>query len=271
MKRKLRYLLSGILLIPVTCFSQKDSAGKSEFGVGVNFQTRLHYFGRTDSLQSSALLPNIGYQLKNGLYVQGNFIFTQNKAAATSYAGTTLEGGFRFKPTKHFSGNIFYMQVLYKDNSTLPQSALKGQAGANAAITTPVITINAGGDLKFSKDQTDIGATLGVDHIFILHKANSRIAFAIDPSCYLYAGTQRFTKSYIERTKFLGIPVGQKENTQSFDRFNVLAYEASVPLVAVAGKFFATAIPSYVIPQNLLEGETGKNLFYLTLGIGVKL
>ncbi|MCF3111598.1 hypothetical protein LL912_22620 [Niabella sp. CC-SYL272] len=271
MKQKLRYIFLAVLCIPFACFSQRDSTRKNEFGAGVNFQTRLHYFGRTDSLQSSALIPNIGYQLKNGLYVQGNIIFTQNKVASTTYAGTTLEGGFRFKPSTHFSGNIFYMQVLYKDNSTLPQSALKGQTGINTAITTPIITFNAGGDLKFSKDQTDIGATLGADHIFLLHKPNSHVAFAIDPSFYLYAGTQRFTKSYIERTKFLGIPVGQKEHTQPYDRFNILAYEASAPVVAVAGKFFATVIPSYVMPQNLLEGETGKNLFYLTLGLGVKL
>ncbi|MBO9593424.1 MAG: hypothetical protein J7599_10990 [Niabella sp.] len=271
MNRISRSIILGILLMPVACFGQKDSTRKNEFGAGLNFQTRLHYFGRTDSLQSSALIPNIGYQLKNGLYVQGNFVFIQNKAAATTYAGTTLEGGFRFKPSKHFSGNIFYMQVLYKDNSTLPQSALKSQTGINTAITTPIITFNAGGDLKFSKQQTDIGATLGADHIFVLHKPSSRVAFAIDPSVYLYAGTQRFTKSYIERTKFLGIPVGQKENIQSYDRFNVLAYEASAPVVAVAGKFFATVIPSYVMPQNLLEGETGKNLFSLTLGVGVKL
>lgn len=271
MKRKAAQLLFFILLISLSCPAQKDSTKKNEFGVGINFQTRLHYFGRTDSLQSSGLIPNISYQLKNGLYVQGNIIFTQNKETSITYAGTTVEGGYRFKPSEHFSGNLFYMQVLYRDNSTLPQSALKGQTGVNAAYTTPVITVNGGADLKFSKGQTDIGATLGADHIFIVHKPDSRTAFAIDPSLYLYAGTQRFTKSYIEQKKFLGIPVSQTAHTATYDRFHILAYEASVPLVVVAGKFFATAIPAYVLPQNLSDGENGKNLFYLTLGAGLKL
>ncbi|WP_157558010.1 hypothetical protein [Niabella aurantiaca] len=271
MKRKTVQFLFFALLIPFSCSGQKDSTKKNEFGVGVNFQTRLHYFGRTDSMQSSGLIPNIGFQLKNGLYVQGNFIFTQNKETSTAYAGATLEGGYRFKPSEHFSGNIFYMQVLYSDNSTLPQSALKGQTGINAAYTTPIITINAGGDLKFTKGQTDIGATLGADHLFILHKPDSRTAFAIDPSLYLYAGTQRFTRSYMEQKELLGIPVSQKAHTETYDRFHILACEASVPLVMVAGKFFATLIPAYVLPQNLSDGEHGKNLFYLTVGAGLKL
>lgn len=270
LRNRKRLLLWGLLLAPALAFSQTDSTRHNELTVGVNFQSRLHYFGRTDSLRSSALLPNIGYQLKNGLYIQSNFIFLQNKSVGTTYAGTIIEGGYRFKPSRHFNGNIFYSQILYRDNTQLPQSALKAQTGINATYSTAV-NINVGGDLKFSSGQTDIGATLGLDHIFIIHKAGSPVAFAIDPSAYLYAGTQKFTKTYIEQKNYLGQPISQQQTTQTYSSFHILAYEASVPLVAVVKKFYITAIPSYVMPQNLLEGETGKNLFYMTLGIGFKL
>lgn len=272
MKKGMVFLfLTSFFLYPTFCLGQQDSSRKSELSMGVNFQTKLHYFGRTDSLQSSALIPNIGYQLKNGLYIQSHFIFIQNKAISTIYAGTIIEGGYRFKPSKHFNGNIFYTQVLYKDKSQLPQSALKGLTGINVAYTNPIININAGGDLKFTKGQTDIGATVGVDHIFIIHRQNSHMAFAIDPSLYMYAGTHRFTKSYVEQKSFLGFPVSARETTQNYSRFDILSYEASIPLVAVFKKFFATVVPAYVMPQNLLEGEDGENLFYLTIGVGVKL
>ncbi|MBO9618367.1 MAG: hypothetical protein J7539_04955 [Niabella sp.] len=266
----LTLIFAMILLAPAFCFGQQDSTKKNELNIGVNYQTRLHYFGRTDSLQSSGLVPNIKFQLKNGLYVQSNFIFIRNKTAPTAYAGTTIEGGYRFKASKHFNGNIFYTQILYRDNSLLPQSALKAQTGVNATYATAV-NINAGGDLKFSSGQTDIGATLGLDHIFVIHKAASPFAFAVAPSFYTYAGTQKFTKSYIEQRTFLGFPVSTQQTTQSYNQFHILAYEASVPLVAVVRKFYATIIPSFVMPQNLLEGETGKNMFYMTLGLGVKL
>jgi hypothetical protein len=265
------FSLTSFFFCPIFCWGQQDSSGKSELGIGVNFQTKLHYFGRTDRLQSSALVPNIGYQLKNGLYIQSNFIFIQNKAISTTYAGATVEGGYRFKPSKHFNGNIFYTQVLYKDKSQLPQSALKGQTGVNIAYTGTVININAGGDLKFTKGPTDVGATLGADHIFIIHRQNSHWAFAVNPSFYLYAGTHQFTKSYIEQKNFLGIPVSESERTQSYNRFDILSYEASTPLVAVFKKLYATVVPAYVIPQNLLEGESGAKLFYLTFGVGLKL
>lgn len=266
------YLLLMIALLPACCFSQQDSSSrKNEFSAGVNYQSRLHYFGRTDSLQSSGLMPNIGFQLKCGVYAEGNFIFFQNKDISTTYAGTTIEGGYRFKAFRHFNGNVYYTQILYRDKSLLPQSALKSQTGVNITYTNSIVNINAGGNLKFSSAQTDIGATLGADHIFILHKKDSHVAFAIDPSFYAYAGTQKFSKSYIEQKKLLGIPVSEEETTQNFSRFNILSYEALMPLVAVIGKFNASVTPGYVMPKNLLQGETGKDLFYVNIGVGVRL
>ncbi|MDE3143693.1 MAG: hypothetical protein KGL19_06035 [Bacteroidota bacterium] len=269
---KSKYSLLIAMLFPLFCLSQQDSSNrKNEFNAGFNFQSKLHYFGRTDSLQSNGLLPNIGFQLKNGLYAQGNFIFVHNALMSTTYAGTTIEAGYKFNQTKHFNGNIFYTQILYKDKMLLPQSALKSQTGINTAYTNKIININMGADLKFSDAQTDIGATAGVDHIFIIHETGSPIAFALDPSAYLYAGTQNFSKTFLQQKDVLGIPVSQQQVTENVNSFNILAYEFSMPVVFVAGKFNASVTPSYVMPQHLLQGENGMNLFYVTVGIGVRL
>lgn len=268
-----------ILFIPALVFAQDTNTKteqKNELSASVNYQSALHYFGRTDSLRSSGLFPSIGFQSKTGLYTQGNFIFVQNKSLPTTYTGATVEAGYRFPQTDHFTGNIFYSHFLYKDKSTLVQSALKSQTGINLSYTNPFININGGVDLKFS-DQTDIGATLGLDHLFIFTKGMNNFAIAIDPSVYAYAGTQKFTNTYLEKKSVLGIPVTQ-QTTKQVTQFNVLSYEFSMPVVFVSGKFNASVTPAYVIPQNLVTvagrpdlSERGKELFYVTLSVGVKL
>ena len=69
-----------IILFPAGLFAQKKDTKKTEkdqFSASVNYQSALHYFGKTDSLRSSGLFPTVGFQSKTGLYAQGSFIFIQ--------------------------------------------------------------------------------------------------------------------------------------------------------------------------------------------------
>lgn len=268
-----------LVLFPLVGSGQEKNTNntqKNELNASVNYQSALHYFGRTDSLKSSGLFPVIGFQSSVGLYAQGSFIFVQNKDLPLSYTGTTIEAGYRFPQTDHFSGNLFYSQFLYKDQSTLVQSALKSQTGINLNYLSNIININTGVDLKFS-NQTDVGATLGIDHLFLFNKGMTNAAFAINPSVYAYFGTQQFSNTYLEKKNILGLPV-TRQNTTQVTQFNILSYEVSVPVVFVSGKFNASITPSYTLPQNLVTvagrpdlSERGKNLFYLTASVGIKL
>ena len=269
--------------IPIFSIAQNDTSQpkKNVFTAGINYQSKLHYFGRTDSLRSSGVFPTIGFQLKEGFYVNSNFILVNNNLSNLSYNGTVLEGGFRFPQTRNFSGNIFYTQFLYKNSSELVQSALKSQTGINLVYNNKIVNVNVGGDAKFS-NKTDYGATAGLDHLFIYLIPQTKNAIAINPSLYAYTGTQNFTETYYEKRKVnvLGLPIGgqQQQVTSTSTKFNVLAYEFSVPIVFVAGKFNASLTPSYVMPQNLVNvpnrpdlSENGKNMFYFSAGVGVRL
>lgn len=275
MKNTILYLL---LAIPILTFAQDSTnTAKNQLIGSVNYQTQLHYFGRTDSLKSSGLLPSLGIETKLGLYATGNFIFINNATTPTKYVGTSVEAGYRFPTSKKFSGNVFYTQFIYDDKSVLVQSALKAQTGINTAFTNKIININFGGDLKFS-NKTDVGATFGLDHLFIINKGLKNMAFAINPSAYVYAGTQNFSNTYLQRkTGILSIPYTQ-QTTENITNFNILSYEISLPIVFVAGKFNAAITPAYVLPQNLViaannpsQSERGENMFYTTFSIGFRL
>ncbi len=281
MKKITQLFLFLVLVSPLISSAQNDStkaARKPVFTANIAHQTLVHFLGRTDSLSSNATLPIISYQLKNGLYAQGAAIFIANSALPFQYTGGSVELGYRFPESDHFSGNVFVSRFLYKDESVLVQSALKYQTGINTSIQNKIVNINLGADLKFS-DKTDVGATAGLDHLFIIPiKEGEPKAFAINPTITAYGGTQRFTETYQQKQNATigGIPVGPPQtvtSTRNVNAFSILAYEYTMPLVLVWGKFNAVLSPSYVMPQNLLaaNGEYGKNRFYVTASVGIRL
>jgi hypothetical protein len=277
-KQSILLLLTAVYIpFLVTAQNEKKTTDQKDgLSAMVSYQSALHYFGRTDSLKSSGIFPTLELQSRTGLYAQGSFIFVNNANQSNEYSGSTLEAGYRFPQTTHFSGNLFYSQFLYKDKSTLVQSALHAQTGINLNYLNKLVNINTGVDLKFS-DQTDLGLTIGLDHLFLIHKEGSGNAIGINPSIYAYGGTQKFSNTYLEKKNVLGIPVTQ-QTTEKYTQLNILSYEISVPVVFVFGKCNASFIPAYTLPQNLISvagrpdlSEYGRNLFYMSLSLGIQL
>ncbi len=85
--------------------------------------------------------------------------------------------------------------------------------------------MTGGADVKFS-DKVDLGLTGGLDHIF-RHQFSDQSVLVIDPSAYVYAGTQQFTNTYYKQSNFLLFPGVQQSVSQSVKNFNVLSYEFS--------------------------------------------
>lgn len=201
---KSRQMLWLAIVLPILSLAQEageEKQTKNEFNASFNYQSALHFFGRTDSLRSSGLFPTLGFQLKNGLYAQGNFIFVQNSMQSAAYTGATVEMGYRFPQTDHFSGNLFFSRFLYNDQSMLVQSALKSQTGANLSYLNKVLNLNGGISLMFS-DKTDVNTSLGVDHLFIFNKGMNNAAIALAPSFTANLGTQQFSNTYLEKRMY---------------------------------------------------------------------
>jgi hypothetical protein len=243
---------------------------KTQFKLGINYNSNLNYYGRTDSLRSSGFFPLAELWFTPQFYINAAPIFVNNKIQSFEYAGTVATVGYQFTSNKWFV-NMYALKPFYKNTSTLVQSALKAQTGASLTLLNNVLNITAGGDIKFS-DKTDYGASAGLDHIIRL-PFNDQSVLVIDPSAYVYAGTQQFSETYYKKSNFLFLPGSQREVTETSAKFNVLAYEFSVPVIYAKNKFQLSATPSYIIPQNLISvpgrpdlSERGKETLYLTLG-----
>ena len=263
-----------ILFLSVNAKAQTDSTekkDKSQFKFGVYYNSNLNYYGRTDSLRSSGLFPVAEFWFDSHFYITAAPIFAINSASGFQYAGSVATAGARFGKEKKYSSNIYFVKPIYKDNSQLVQSALKAQAVGTYTWLNKFINVTIGGDLKLS-DNLDYGAAAGLDHIFRFQLTDKSV-LVIDPSAYVNAGTQQFTKTSYKQSGFLFFPGVQQQVTEEVSKFNILSYEFSVPIVFAKGKLQLIANPAYVIPQNLITvanrpdlSERGKNLFYATIG-----
>lgn len=270
-----KILILGIVsaYFAIRLHAQTDSSENStmHLKLSANFCSNLNYYGRTDSLTSSGFFPLAEVWFNENFYINAAPIFVTNRSTSFDYAGTVTTVGYQFfADEKKWFGNLYLVKPFYKSDAQLVQSALKAQGAFSVSNLNKLIDITAGADVKFS-DKVDFGLTAGVDHIFRKQFADNSV-LVIDPSAYLFAGTQQFSKAN-EKTGFLSPRVGEIASKQ-VNQFDVLSYEFSMPVIFDKGKLQALFTPAYVIPQNLIVvagrpdlSEKGTETFYATIGI----
>lgn len=264
--------LCTFIFFPIAASAQaSDSLQKPQLKLSLNYHSDLNYYGRTDSLKSTGFFPLAELWITPKFYINAAPVFVSNKLQAFDYAGTVATIGYQ-AITAEWLSNVYVMKPFYEPTTSLVQSALQAQAGFLFTRLNKILNITAGADVKWS-NQLDVGATAGVDHIFRMERGKA--AVVVDPSAYVYAGTQRFSKTYLVKKKggLLQAP-SQHQVTESSTAFHILAYEFSMPIVYARGKWQVLLTPSYVIPQHLLQmegrpdlSEQGQNLFYTTLAL----
>ena len=259
------------------CFScclqaQTDSGqAKPQFKVSVNYNSNLNYYGRTDSLRSSGVFPMAELWFKN-FYINAAPVFVNNAASSFDYAGTVATAGYMsISDNKKWFNNFYIVKPFYQSNSQLLQAALKLQGAFSITYLNKLVNITSGADVKIS-DKTDFGITTGVDHVFRKQFSDNSV-LVIDPSAFLYAGTQQFTSTYYKRNSFIPVPIPGQPVSEEVKKLNILSYEFSMPVIFAKGKFQLLLTPAYVIPQNLITvqgrpdlSERGKEMFYVTIG-----
>lgn len=261
------------MIVPLFCFSQDDSikATKPAFKLGLFYNNNIHYYGRTDSLKSAAVFPVAEVWLNENFYVTAIPVFISNQTGIT-YGGSVFTAGARFQEVNKYMANIYLVKPVYTKTSTLVQSALKFQLTGNYSWQNKVVNITTGGDVKLS-DDLDYGATLAIDHLFRAGN-NSKFMLFADPTISVNAGTQKFTQTSYKQSGILFLPGVQQQVSEEVKKFNLLSIEMSMPLILSIGKLQAMAIPSYVMPKNLVVvagrpdlSERGEDMFSITAGI----
>lgn len=265
-----KFFLSFLALLAYGSTLAQDSSAtqKVQFKLGVNYNSNLHFYGRTDSLRSSGFFPMAELWLGQNFYINAAPIFVHNRSFGTDYAGSVATVGFLKAGTKSVV-NLYALKPFYKEESALVQSAMKAQAGASLTLLSKVVNFSMGGDVKYS-NQFDYAAMASLDHLVRLQPGNSVVI--IDPTVSVNAGTQNFLRVRREKRGNLLFP-REVQVTEKGQVFRPLSYEASLPLILVKGKVQLMATPAYVVPLNLqpasegVPAEYGKPMFYVTTGL----
>ena len=235
---------------------------------GLIYAPRLHYYGRTDELKSSAVLPTVNIEFDSlHLYASGTSVFIHNKQENAEYAGTIAELGYRFGHYTHFSGNVYGNKFFYDKRLLLPQSALEEQAGVNLSEHTKYINFSATGSAAFSKERTDFFASAGLNKDFKWKFGKSLLL--ITPTYVLNMGSQNFSTVNYKNNG------GTDQATIAKNRdFKILDHEFSIPIIYAMKHIYLIATPSYIRPENIITipdfpqlSETGEKLFYVNFSV----
>jgi hypothetical protein len=242
-----------------------------QFKLGTYYNSNLHYYGRTDSLRSSAVFPVAEIWIKGHFYINAAPVFVNNAVSSFEYAGSVVTAGYYFRNSK-WAGNTFITKPIYKESVKLVQSALQWQAATSFSRLGKLLNLSMGADIKYS-DKIDYGATAAIDHLF-RKQVGGKSVLVINPTLTMNMGTQHFTQTSYKQTGILNLPGSQQTVTEEVNRFVVLSYEITAPVVFAKGKFQLIVIPAYVVPQNLVVvpdrpdlSERGRNLFNMTAGL----
>jgi hypothetical protein len=275
---KKRTTMKKIVLVVITYllsfYSNAQSSDSSDqegvkFKLSLNYNSGLNFYGRTDSLKSTGIFPLAEIWFNPKFYINAAPVFVNNALQTMEYAGSVASIGFLDVSDKWIS-NLYLLKPFYTENSRIVQSALKGQAGASFTALTKTLNFSFGGDVKYS-DRFDFGAMVGIDHIFRFENKDNSI-IVLDPSFTVNAGTQNFSKTYKKRTGVL-LP-REQQITESYQKFNLLSFEASMPVIFSKNQFQFIVTPAYVLPKNLVKvenrpdlTETGQNMFYSSFAV----
>ncbi|MGS0749024.1 hypothetical protein [Halpernia sp. GG3] len=251
--------------------SAKDSISKEEklsIYAGVAYAYKLHYFGRTDDLQSNAVIPTAILKLGKHITFNPSLVFISNKASSLTYAATILNASYNYGRLEGFSGTISFDKYFYKDQTLLVKGAQWGQIGTSFANNNKIIGTVVTANLALVKNNFDVYTSAGLNkQIKII---NGQDVYLIQPSVTANFGTQNFTRA-INKNNIITpiIPGSQQVVTEDYKKINLLSYDFSLSLTYAYKNFIFNISPGYVIPKNVLTDngngtrpELAKNTFY---------
>lgn len=249
--------------------------------VSLSYSSDFAYAGRKDSIALPYGLLSLGYYHKSGWFAQGFLSYlTASKEKRVDMGGLTA--GYIYLPGR-FYGGISGTAWFYNDSSYSVQSETGGNIYAFAGYDFHVIDLSIDATTLFGGSM-DFLSGIELSRMFFM--ANDQ--FKLTPTIYTQFGTQNYYSEYYTYRRSGSSHRGRgpggggmggsgNEGTmgnQEATKFQLLAFEFSLPAMYSAGKFRFYFIPTYIIPQSPstlttsmgTETENLENIFIWSIG-----
>lgn len=248
----------------------------------INFISNNVFYGRADTTTTPIVIPQLKVTFKNGMYISSSFYFLPSNTTQ-KVDGGNLVAGYNFDLTDNLSGSTSFTKLFYNSKSTEIGSSISSTLSAGLdydinSIITPSLQV----EYSFIKNgfSDDLVINGGLSHDFSkVGLWGSNDIGVISPTIEVNAGTQNFYDSYLVTKKYkitaknLAKYPSVAKLLNKLNKFNLLDYEFSIPVVYKSGPLILTFNPTYAITLNSLPPAISKytpplnsNLFYFTLG-----
>jgi hypothetical protein len=298
-KHLLKFLLIvSLLFIKIDAYSQtgvmpgadekvkpddKDD-GSSSFKFGVSYLSNNVYMGRTDTVTTPVIVPEVKYTFKNGIYFSGSLYYIPNKPTQ-KLDGGNIAGGYDWDITDALSAGGSFTKLFYSSTSTQIASSISSTINVNINFDNDYLSpaLNVDYNLNRAGISNDYLLSPAVAHDFIVVGVFGDVdIFLVSPTVTMNAGTENFYDGYINK-RILKSRILTKVQTallQKFEarvgEFEILDYELSAPLEYKAGHFIFLVTPTYAVVQNQLPKAITEQLsdasgvFYVEAGVTLK-
>jgi hypothetical protein len=266
----------------------KKTAHKSSIKFGVNYVSNNIFMGRSDTIRTPTIIPEIKYTFKSGLYVSGTVDIIPDRKK-NKVDGGSLSLGYDFDLSDDLSGGISYSKPFYSSTSTQVTSSISSTFTGDLTYDIgDIISPNISIDYNINKQgiSGDVFLNFGLTHDFISEGIFGRKdILLISPTAAINSGTQNFYDGYIVYRKLKTVKRDATETkainayTSQLSEFKVLDYEFSVPIEYKAGSFILQFTPIYALAQNQFKSAAivktlalsdQSSVFYFDLGVALK-
>ena len=263
----------------------KSNNGTSSFKFGINYSSNDVFMGRTDSVTTPTVIPQVKYTFGNGIYLSGSLDYIPGRKKK-KVDGGDIAAGYDFDITDDLSAGVSFTKVFYSSASTQIASAIRSTINANLTydigdIISPSLSV----DYNLNKQgiSSDAFVNLGIAHDFIaVGIFGDADIFLISPTITVNTGTENFYDAYLtkktlrtaKRTAAQNALITKYESQLS--EFSLLDYEISAPLEYKVKHFIFTFVPTYAIVKNEIPKQIASNLsskpsvFYFETGVSLK-
>ena len=263
----------------------KSNDGTSSFKFGVSYLSNDVFMGRTDTVRTPMVVPEVKYSLKSGIYFSGSLDFLPNKKKR-QLDGGDITAGYDFDIADNLSGSASYAKLFYNSTSTQIASAISSTLNANFAYNiSDIISPSISSDYNFNKQGigNDVFVNLGLTHDFITEGIlGAKDILLISPTVTANTGTQNFYDEYLTKKKVKTAKRAAAQNAllaqyiNKLSQYSLLDYEISAPVEYKSGHFIFQFTPTYALVKNQLPKEiqarisNQQSVFYFETGVFLK-
>jgi hypothetical protein len=263
----------------------KSNNGTSSFKFGLSYLSNNVFMGRTDTVKTPTIIPEVKYTLKSGIYFSGSLDYIPSKKKK-KLDGGDLSAGYDLDITDDLSFGTAFSKLFYSSTSTQIASSVSSTFNVNFTYDIgDIISPTIGSDYSINKGTTanDVFVNAGLTHDFIIAGVfGDADVLLISPTATVNTGTQNFFDAYLAKKKVKTAKLTVKQQAtltkyvSQLGQYALLDYELSAPVEYKAGHFIFQFTPTYAIVENQLPKTVAAKIsdqpsvFYFEAGVFLK-